>query len=266
MLLCLVVEMAGCAAHPPPGRRVAAGNGPPALPAERDPLTGLPHRDGLRSWVDGWCMRNPDRSLAVLFIDPDGFKEVNTAGPSDRGPGPAPDRPSAVRSSRRRGLDDRTARRRRVRRGAGNGPRLALAGLTTMVHTPGPRTHPDRRPGCAVQQLHRDRRLARKMAKPLDNVCWSTLTSRRALPSRSKPTRGAVRSGDGRRGRSSPAVGQGPAGSPCACPTRTSTWSTSPRWTCVPDRWSPQKPRPLARCQRPHDPPMEFIPMAGCRE
>ena len=46
-------------------------------------------------------------------------------GPSDRGPGPAPDRPSAVRSSRRRGLDDRTARRRRVRRGAGNGPRLA---------------------------------------------------------------------------------------------------------------------------------------------
>jgi diguanylate cyclase (GGDEF)-like protein len=47
--------------------------------AERDPLTGLPHRDGLRSWVDGWCARNPDRSLAVLFIDLDGFKEVNTA-------------------------------------------------------------------------------------------------------------------------------------------------------------------------------------------
>lgn len=47
--------------------------------AERDPLTGIPHRDGLRSWVDGWCSRNPHRCLAVLFIDLDGFKEVNTA-------------------------------------------------------------------------------------------------------------------------------------------------------------------------------------------
>ncbi|MCU0298118.1 MAG: EAL domain-containing protein [Candidatus Nanopelagicales bacterium] len=46
--------------------------------AERDPLTGLPHRDGLRSWVDEWGQRNPDRSLAVMFIDLDGFKEVNT--------------------------------------------------------------------------------------------------------------------------------------------------------------------------------------------
>jgi len=46
--------------------------------AERDPLTGLPHRDGLRSWMDEWAVRNPQRSLAVLFIDLDGFKEVNT--------------------------------------------------------------------------------------------------------------------------------------------------------------------------------------------
>ena len=46
--------------------------------AERDPLTGLPHRDGLRSWLDDWGRRNPDRSLAVMFIDLDGFKEVNT--------------------------------------------------------------------------------------------------------------------------------------------------------------------------------------------
>ena len=46
--------------------------------AERDPLTGLPHRDGLRSWVEEWASRNPDRSLAVLFIDLDGFKEINT--------------------------------------------------------------------------------------------------------------------------------------------------------------------------------------------
>ena len=46
--------------------------------AERDPLTGLPHRDGLRSWLDDWSARNPDRSLAMLFIDLDGFKEVNT--------------------------------------------------------------------------------------------------------------------------------------------------------------------------------------------
>jgi diguanylate cyclase (GGDEF)-like protein len=47
--------------------------------AERDPLTGLPHRDGLRSWFDEWTRRNPQRSLALLFIDLDGFKEVNTA-------------------------------------------------------------------------------------------------------------------------------------------------------------------------------------------
>ncbi|HRY11285.1 MAG TPA: EAL domain-containing protein [Candidatus Nanopelagicales bacterium] len=46
--------------------------------AERDPLTGLPHRDGLRSWVEEWASRNPDRSLAALFIDLDGFKEINT--------------------------------------------------------------------------------------------------------------------------------------------------------------------------------------------
>jgi len=46
--------------------------------AERDPLTGLPHRDGLRSWLDEWAARNPDRSLALLFVDLDGFKEVNT--------------------------------------------------------------------------------------------------------------------------------------------------------------------------------------------
>jgi diguanylate cyclase (GGDEF)-like protein len=46
--------------------------------AERDPLTGLPHRDGLRSWVEEWASRNPDRSLAVLFVDLDGFKEINT--------------------------------------------------------------------------------------------------------------------------------------------------------------------------------------------
>lgn len=47
--------------------------------AERDPLTGLPHRDGLHSWLDEWSARNPERSLAFLFIDLDGFKEVNTA-------------------------------------------------------------------------------------------------------------------------------------------------------------------------------------------
>lgn len=47
--------------------------------AERDPLTGLPHRDGLRSWLEDWTARNPDRSLAVLFIDLDGFKEVNSS-------------------------------------------------------------------------------------------------------------------------------------------------------------------------------------------
>jgi diguanylate cyclase (GGDEF)-like protein len=46
--------------------------------AERDPLTALPHRDGLRSWVEEWASRNPDRSLAVLFVDLDGFKEINT--------------------------------------------------------------------------------------------------------------------------------------------------------------------------------------------
>ncbi|HQR79588.1 MAG TPA: EAL domain-containing protein, partial [Actinomycetota bacterium] len=46
--------------------------------AERDPLTGLPHRDGLRSWFEDWATSNPDRSLAALFIDLDGFKEVNS--------------------------------------------------------------------------------------------------------------------------------------------------------------------------------------------
>lgn len=46
--------------------------------AERDALTGLTHRDGLRSWLQEWDIRQPDRPLAVLFIDIDGFKEINT--------------------------------------------------------------------------------------------------------------------------------------------------------------------------------------------
>ncbi len=46
--------------------------------AERDALTGLTHRDGLRSWLEEWDSRNPDRELAVLYVDLDGFKEVNT--------------------------------------------------------------------------------------------------------------------------------------------------------------------------------------------
>lgn len=46
--------------------------------AERDALTGLTHRDGLRSWLEEWDSRNPGRPLAVLSIDLDGFKEVNT--------------------------------------------------------------------------------------------------------------------------------------------------------------------------------------------
>ncbi len=46
--------------------------------AERDALTGLSHRDGLRSWLEEWDGRNPGRDLGVLYIDLDGFKEVNT--------------------------------------------------------------------------------------------------------------------------------------------------------------------------------------------
>lgn len=46
--------------------------------AERDALTGLTHRDGLRGWLEEWDGRNPERELAVLYIDLDGFKEVNT--------------------------------------------------------------------------------------------------------------------------------------------------------------------------------------------
>ena len=46
--------------------------------AERDALTGLTHRDGLRGWLEDWDTRSPDRELVVLFIDLDGFKEVNT--------------------------------------------------------------------------------------------------------------------------------------------------------------------------------------------
>lgn len=46
--------------------------------AERDALTGLAHRDGLSGWLEEWDSRNPDRELAVLYIDLDGFKEINT--------------------------------------------------------------------------------------------------------------------------------------------------------------------------------------------
>jgi diguanylate cyclase (GGDEF)-like protein len=103
--------------------------------AERDPLTGLPHRDGLRSWVDGWCMRNPDRSLAVLFIDLDGFKEVNTAWGHPTGDLVL--RQIGHRLSVLAGDVDSTIARlggdefvvaRAMDRGS-------LAGLTTMVHT-----------------------------------------------------------------------------------------------------------------------------------
>ena len=103
--------------------------------AERDPLTGLPHRDGLRSWVDGWCSRNPDRSLAVLFIDLDGFKEVNTAWGHPTGDLVL--RQIGHRLSVLGGDSDSTIARlggdefvvaRAMDRGS-------LAGLTTMVHT-----------------------------------------------------------------------------------------------------------------------------------
>lgn len=46
--------------------------------AERDALTGLSHRDGLRSWLEEWDSRAAGRPLVVLSIDLDGFKEVNT--------------------------------------------------------------------------------------------------------------------------------------------------------------------------------------------
>ena len=46
--------------------------------AERDALTGLTHRDGLRSWLEEWDSRAAGRPLVVLSIDLDGFKEVNT--------------------------------------------------------------------------------------------------------------------------------------------------------------------------------------------
>lgn len=46
--------------------------------AERDALTGLTHRDGLRSWLEDWDNRNPDRPMGILYIDLDGFKEINS--------------------------------------------------------------------------------------------------------------------------------------------------------------------------------------------
>ncbi len=47
--------------------------------AERDPLTGLPHREGLRKWYAAQREADPDRPMAMLFIDLDGFKDINTA-------------------------------------------------------------------------------------------------------------------------------------------------------------------------------------------
>lgn len=46
--------------------------------AEKDALTGLSHRDGLRGWLQEWDSRNPGRELGVLYVDLDNFKEVNT--------------------------------------------------------------------------------------------------------------------------------------------------------------------------------------------
>jgi diguanylate cyclase (GGDEF)-like protein len=46
--------------------------------AEKDALTGLSHRDGLRGWLDEWETRNPGRDLGVIYVDLDNFKEVNT--------------------------------------------------------------------------------------------------------------------------------------------------------------------------------------------
>ena len=58
------------------GHALAAEN-PPQVANSRDPLTGLANRDALwtRALVDGAGRRS--RSVALLFIDLDGFKQVN---------------------------------------------------------------------------------------------------------------------------------------------------------------------------------------------
>jgi diguanylate cyclase (GGDEF)-like protein len=48
------------------------------LLAETDPLTGLLHRDGLRRWLREWLAANGQRPLALVFIDLNNFKEINS--------------------------------------------------------------------------------------------------------------------------------------------------------------------------------------------
>ena len=46
--------------------------------ADRDALTGLPHRERLREWAAHRLTSNPDCSLVVMFVDLDGFRDVNS--------------------------------------------------------------------------------------------------------------------------------------------------------------------------------------------
>ena len=128
----------------------------------------------------------PDRSLAVLFIDLDGFKEVNTAWGHPTGDLVL--RQIGHRLSVLAGDVDSTIARlggdefvvaRAMDRGS-------LAGLTTMVHT---LVHEPIPIGDRDVQFSSSIGIA---VWPEDGnswtTCWSTLTSRCALPSRSKPT------------------------------------------------------------------------------
>jgi diguanylate cyclase (GGDEF)-like protein len=46
--------------------------------AERDPLTSLPHREGLRKWYESVRGADPGAGVVLLFVDLDAFKDINT--------------------------------------------------------------------------------------------------------------------------------------------------------------------------------------------
>lgn len=47
--------------------------------ADRDALTGLPHRERLRVWAQQQLVAEPECRLIVMFADLDGFRDVNSA-------------------------------------------------------------------------------------------------------------------------------------------------------------------------------------------
>ncbi len=207
--------------------------------AETDPLTGLLHRDGLRRWLGEWLAANGQRPLALVFIDLNNFKEVNSvvghvAG--DHVLEQIGQRLSVL------SIDNDTS----VGRMGGDqfvvmraGDRGSLSGLVALLQS---MISEPMRAGDADIELTSS--LAWRSTPTMATIstvscCTRTSLCKRPRSSRATPPHTSIRCSWPR--------DSGNANVPLlyarryASPTSTSCWSTSRRWTCSPAGWSARR-------------------------